>query len=151
MKRNAVLIAVVVLVLAGIALYLYPGRGVATPAGGMATVNVSLSGVAGQKGMLMGALCTSETFLKDCQHYATRHPKLSNVLQFEGAPPGSYAVMVFHDENGNGKLDKAANGMPLEGWGFSRNARGRFGPPAFQDARIELVAGVNNIRLDVVY
>jgi uncharacterized protein (DUF2141 family) len=41
--------------------------------------------------------------------------------------------------------------MPLEGWGFSRNARGHYGPPAFDDARIEIKAGANDIALDMVY
>ncbi len=37
--------------------------------------------------------------------------------------PGRYAVMVTHDENGNGKLDSNALGMPIEGYGFSNNPR----------------------------
>lgn len=56
-------------------------------------------------------------------------------VQFDGAPPrsedasftfkdlkpGAYAVMITHDENGNGKLDTNVMGMPLEGYGFSNN------------------------------
>lgn len=29
----------------------------------------------------------------------------------------------MHDENGNGKLDTNAVGMPIEGYGFSNNPR----------------------------
>ena len=73
------------------------------------------------------------------------------MLKFPGVTPGSYAVMVYHDENMNGRLDKSANGMPQEGWGFSRNARGHYGPPTFDDARIDIKAGNNDVALDMVY
>ena len=52
--------------------------------------------------------------------------------------PGRYAVSVFHDANGNGKLDKNLVGMPSEPYGFSRDARGNFGPPEFDAAAVEL-------------
>ena len=50
-------------------------------------------------------------------------------------PAGMYAVKAFHDANGNGELDKGTFGIPTEAYGFSRNARGRMGPPAYEDAR----------------
>ncbi len=50
-------------------------------------------------------------------------------------PFGDYAVKAYHDENGNGKLDKNAVGMPKEKYGFSNNARGSFGPPGYDKAR----------------
>ena len=40
---------------------------------------------------------------------------------FKDLKPGSYAVMITHDENGNGKMDTNVVGMPLEGYGFSNN------------------------------
>jgi uncharacterized protein (DUF2141 family) len=36
-------------------------------------------------------------------------------------PAGSYAVLVMHDENDNGKLDTNFMGIPVEGYGFSNN------------------------------
>ena len=53
-------------------------------------------------------------------------------------PPAKYAVAVFHDANNNGVLDKNAFGIPTEAYGFSNNARGRFGPPDFNDCLIEI-------------
>jgi len=49
-------------------------------------------------------------------------------------PPGKYAVTAFHDENDNGKLDKNWLGVPTEGYGFSNEAKGSFGPPKFDRA-----------------
>jgi uncharacterized protein (DUF2141 family) len=151
MKKPNILIAAGVLLLAAAAAAAYGFGGRQPAATGSASVNVALGGVAGQKGVLMGAICNQASFLKDCQYFAVQPALAGGVLKFPGVAPGSYAVMVYHDENLNGKLDKAANGMPLEGWGFSRNARGRYGPPAFDDARIEVKAGANDIALDMVY
>ena len=53
-------------------------------------------------------------------------------------PPGKYAVAAYVDSNKNGKQDKNGLGMPTEIFGFSNNARGRFGPPDFAKAEFEL-------------
>ncbi|RDC61224.1 hypothetical protein HME9302_02443 [Alteripontixanthobacter maritimus] len=58
-------------------------------------------------------------------------------LRFEGVPAGTYAIALLHDENGNGKADKALM-LPREGFGFSRDAEARMGPPKFRDAAIEV-------------
>lgn len=56
---------------------------------------------------------------------------------FANVPPGTYAVSFIHDENSNGKLDTNAFGIPTEGFGFSRDATGSFGPPAFEQVRFD--------------
>ncbi len=61
------------------------------------------------------------------------------VLRIPGLEPGTYAVSVHHDENGNGEFDTNWMGIPREGWGASRDARGSFGPPKFEDARFKHV------------
>ena len=53
---------------------------------------------------------------------------------------GEYAISVFHDQNNNNILDSNMFKMPTEPYGFSNNARGRFGPPGFDDARINFNA-----------
>jgi len=63
------------------------------------------------------------------------------IAVFEEVPAGPFAVSVFHDENDNGELDSAAFGIPSEPYGFSADARDLFGPPSFEEARIELAAG----------
>ena len=63
-----------------------------------------------------------------------------SVLLFANLPAGRYAVSVFHDENGNGKLDKNVMGIPTERYGFSRDARGTMGPPSFADAAVDVGA-----------
>jgi len=60
------------------------------------------------------------------------------VLVFHNLPAGRYAVSAFHDENGNEKLDTNALGMNIEPIAFSRDARGRMGPPKLDDAAFDL-------------
>jgi uncharacterized protein (DUF2141 family) len=57
---------------------------------------------------------------------------------FKDLPHNDYAVAIFHDINNNGVLDKNALGIPVEPYGFSRNARARFSAPPFKEAKIEL-------------
>lgn len=47
--------------------------------------------------------------------------------------PGDYAVAVYHDENGNGKMDKRMFGIPKEPYGFSNNFRPTMSAPKFSD------------------
>lgn len=58
-------------------------------------------------------------------------------LRFEAVPPGRYAIALLHDENGNGKADRALMMMPTEGFGFSRDAKVHMGPPKFEDAAFD--------------
>ncbi len=70
---------------------------------------------------------------------------------FAGIPPGTYAMVVIHDENGNGKFDRDALGMPLEGYAFSNNAHATFGPPSFADASFKYHGGEQWITITMTY
>ncbi|MFN3352237.1 MAG: DUF2141 domain-containing protein [Brevundimonas sp.] len=60
---------------------------------------------------------------------------------FNDLPPGRYSVAVFHDADENGRLTLWPVGLPREAYGFSNNARGRFGPPSFEQAAFTLGPG----------
>jgi len=66
---------------------------------------------------------------------------------FDGVPHGTYAVKVFHDENSNGELDTNFVGYPSEGFGFSNDAMGKFGPPSFEQAAFAVDAGEHRIEI----
>ena len=55
-------------------------------------------------------------------------------LRFAGVRPGTYAIALLHDENENGKADRALGMVPREGFGFSHDAPVNLGPPDFEDA-----------------
>ena len=58
--------------------------------------------------------------------------------------PATYAAAVFHDENGNGRLDSNFMRMPQEGYGFSNNAKGSLGPPEYKDAAFPVVGDMEH-------
>ena len=49
-------------------------------------------------------------------------------------PEGVYAIGIFVDVNRNNRMDRNFIGIPKEQYGFSNDARGRFGPPSFAEA-----------------
>jgi uncharacterized protein (DUF2141 family) len=53
-------------------------------------------------------------------------------------PAGKYAVGAFVDNNRNGKQDKNFLGVPNEIYGFSNDARGKFGTPDFTEAAFDI-------------
>lgn len=59
-------------------------------------------------------------------------------LVFRNLAPGRYALRVFADENGNGKLDTNLMGMPIERYGFSNDAKGNRAAPEFEAAAIRV-------------
>jgi uncharacterized protein (DUF2141 family) len=61
-------------------------------------------------------------------------------LSLKGLPYGQYAVVVFHDVNNNGVIDKNLVGAPKEPYGASNNIRGKFGPPDYSRIKFDLNA-----------
>jgi uncharacterized protein (DUF2141 family) len=72
-------------------------------------------------------------------------------VTFENLPYGRYAAALVHDENSNLKMDFNFAGMPKEGFGFSNNATGTFGPPAFGKAAFVLDAAEKRTAIKVSY
>ncbi|WP_353069907.1 DUF2141 domain-containing protein [Tunturibacter empetritectus] len=68
---------------------------------------------------------------------------------FKDLPSGDYAVLTFHDENGNGILDRGAFGRPKEGFAVSNNATGH--PPSFDASKFSLTASEQSVSLTLHY
>ncbi len=58
-------------------------------------------------------------------------------------PAGTYAVRVFHDVDGDGRLGTNGFGIPVEPYGFSNDAKGMMGPPSFEAAAFTVAPGEN--------
>lgn len=103
-----------------------------------ATVEVRVAGVTA-KGKVSVAVCDKERFLKQCAYSASAPAQAGDTtVTVKGVPNGTWAVLAYQDENGNGELDRNLIGMPKEPYGFSRDARSKFGPPGFEDAAIQV-------------
>ncbi|WP_113924415.1 DUF2141 domain-containing protein [Cognataquiflexum aquatile] len=69
------------------------------------------------------------------------------VIDFGAVPEGTYALSVFHDSQNTGKLRTNSFGIPRDGYGFSNNSMGTFGPPSFEKAAFKVTAGKNNVSI----
>jgi len=68
-------------------------------------------------------------------------------MRFLDLPEGEYAIAVYHDANGNGKMDSNLMGIPTEDYAFSNNAVGKMGPPSYDQAKFALPAAGSTVRL----
>jgi uncharacterized protein (DUF2141 family) len=71
-------------------------------------------------------------------------------VTFRGLDAGRYAVIAYHDEDGDGELDRFFGMMPTEGWGIS-NDPDVAGPPEFDPAAFELPAAAPVIEIPLTY
>ena len=72
-------------------------------------------------------------------------------IRLDDIPHGTYGLAVVHDENENMKLDTNFLGVPREGYGFSNNARGRFGPPRFSETQFTLNSDTSVLQIRLNY
>jgi uncharacterized protein (DUF2141 family) len=122
----------------------------ALPASALAAqLDIELTGVENDHGLVRVAVCTPETFTtKHCPYTGAALAKPGSVVvSVNGIPPGRYAVQAYHDEDGNGRLRKGLFGLPAEAVGFSRDARVRLGAPSFDEAAIDVAEPSTATRL----
>lgn len=114
-----------------------------------ADVTVVVEGVNGTSGNIrVGLFASQESFPKTPTSGQSAPAQIGSVsLAFKGLTPGTYAFSAYHDGNENQKLDTNSFGMPIEPYGFSRDARGRFGPPSFDDAAIKVDKDAQTIKI----
>ena len=101
------------------------------------SIEAKVTNVLKKGGEVMFVLYDSEaSFMGQKQVVAKAAIPEGSIAQvvFEIIKPGTYALVVLHDLNGNGQMDFDSNGMPKEDYGSSNNVM-RMGPPNFNDAK----------------
>ena len=119
-------------------------------------VTVSITGMRSAKGVVRACMTGDAARFPKCAGDPRSHrlvvPASGNLkLTFKGVTPGRYAIALLHDENNNGKADRAMGMMPKEGYGFSRDAPVRMAPPKFTDAVFALGAGTSRVTIKMRY
>jgi len=108
------------------------------------SITVQLTGAENDKGTVKLCVCRSEDeYTGNKKEFCTAAAEIKSKKAewvFKNMPYGTYSIKAFHDENENSKLDTNFAGMPVELYGFSNNARGRFGPPSFTSTAFTLNA-----------
>ncbi len=91
---------------------------------------------------------------RECVVIAQNLPKEPNqpfTRTFEKLEPGTYAIAIYHDSNGDEQLNRGALGMPTEGYGFSNNAAAVTGPPDYAEAVFVVVGSDTTIPIRMQY
>jgi uncharacterized protein (DUF2141 family) len=121
----------------------------APAAAAAATVTIDVTG-AKQSGKVFGQIfgdaATFKARTSPVQRFAI-DPAGPAVLTTISLPPGRYAIAMFQDTKGTGKLETNMFGVPQVPYGFSNNARGTLGPPSFDSA--SFVVGVAAVALSI--
>jgi uncharacterized protein (DUF2141 family) len=117
------------------------------------TLVVRLLNLPNNDGVVMVAIANSqENYESDGEPYRGLSQEVVNnqaEVSFEYLPYGEYAIKVFHDEDEDQELDTSFLGIPTEAYGFSNNADGTFGPPAWEDAKFTFSSATDTMSINV--
>jgi len=109
---------------------------------GTASVTATITGLRNDKGVVRACLTDDPGDFPKCREDATSHRIVARAagtltIEFTNIAPGRHAIALVHDENDNGRIDRALMMIPREGFGFSRDAKVVMGPPSFAAAAFE--------------
>lgn len=124
-----------------------PGRGDV-----LSKLHVVVTGAQNNRGKIVLALFDNEDDFtkKTYRELAIDAGDAASGAIFEHLADGDYAVVIFHDENANEKLDRNFLGVPEEGLAFSNNLQVKFSLPGFDDAKIS-VRGDSAVSIQLNY
>lgn len=118
------------------------------------TLKIDLHGVQNDKGNIrVGLYSDPKGFRKEAQALKVIEvpaKKGTVVVEFPGLQAGWYAVMAYHDEDSNGRLNLLLGMYPTEGYGLSNNPS-VFGPPTFEDSSFRIEDKDLHINIDARY
>ena len=102
-------------------------------------VVITVTNLRSSEGVVRACMTTNKDVFPRCRKDPASHRTVvpagkTVTIRFTGVEPGDYAIALLHDENDNGKADRTLGMIPREGYGFSRDAKVRMGPPKFRDA-----------------
>jgi len=113
------------------------------------TITVRIVGLDNSDGAVRAELTTAQNYEGEGNVRAESLPIQDKKAQWtiKNVPAGTYALRLYHDANGNGELDTNMFGVPQEAFGFSNDARGNLGPPAFEDASFTVTSGSRSMTI----
>lgn len=106
------------------------------------TLTIQVTNVKDTEGQVRIAIYNSEKeFMKKWfMAKSVKAVKGTVEVVIDNLPAGPYGISILHDANSNGKMDSNVIGIPTEGFGFSNNAKGTFGPPSYEKTKIDFTA-----------
>jgi len=111
------------------------------------SLTVNLTGIEEKQGTVMGVLFDSEAAYDGkgapVRPIMIAADKAELTVKLDGLSPGTYALKIFHDVDGDMTMSTNPYGMPIEPFAFSNNAVGNMGPAKWVDAKFEVKPGAN--------
>jgi uncharacterized protein (DUF2141 family) len=127
----------------------------ALSAAGAADLSVTVSGIRNASGSVSAGIYDSASSFPKPEEgvvvFRIKARQGSVGFTVHGLAPGHYAVVAYHDENGNGRLDFDPTGAPAEGYGVSNGARNPQAPPEFAKAAFELGDQNEAVNIEIAY
>ena len=100
------------------------------------SLEITVNGIRDDQGTVRaGIFRPSDGFPKEAKALAHTSATAQSgivLLKFTDLPAGQYALIVFHDENNDGQMNKRFGMIPIEGYGLSNNIKA-FGKPSFDE------------------
>jgi uncharacterized protein (DUF2141 family) len=122
------------------------------PAAVVGRIEVAVTGIPAVEGQLYVELYDQATYFRYADVLNERIVAVTGtemVVALEHVPPGRYIAAVSHDRNSNHTLDTGWFGIPKEAYGFSQGARGRLGPPSFEEGAFTFAGGTQRIMISI--
>ena len=117
-----------------------------TPLVSAKTLEFTIEGIKSNKGKIYIQLFKGE------ENYQNNNAYLSSIaiakqgqvtITFNGLvvddlSNDDYGIRYYHDENDNASMETNLFGMPLEGYGYSNNAKANYGPVAYSHIKFHM-------------
>jgi uncharacterized protein (DUF2141 family) len=120
-----------------------------TPLTSAKTLEFKIEGIKSSKGKIYVQLFKGEESYQNNTAYLSSIAKAKqgqvtitfNDLDLENidnAPLNDYGIRYYHDENDNASMETNLFGMPLEGYGYSNNAKANYGPVDYSQIKFHM-------------
>jgi len=100
------------------------------------TLEIEITGLRNDTGLIMLQLFDENHNLITREKGLIKEKK--SIIILRDLATARYAVRYFHDENQDGIFETNKIGKPIEGYGFSNDAYGTFGPRPFENWLFEI-------------
>lgn len=119
-------------------------------------ISVEITGLRNNNGYVLVSLFKDGNGFPEQAEKAVRRVKLGinnrkAAIVFSDIQPGQYAIAILHDENSDQKMNTNGLGIPKEGYGFSNNVTGAFGPPSFKRASFKFNGDLSAVTIKTRY
>lgn len=119
-------------------------------------LKVQIDGIRSENGTIILNLFNSEKgFPEDASSaYTWKRAAIKDrkaEIVFKDLQPGTYAIAILHDENGNNRMEKNFLGIPREGFAFSNNYKPLISSPSFREASFFYDGGGRVLEIKMLY